>query len=65
MKNFIKITDKDVAKNLSNSGYKYILENVGQNPIYVFLFSPEIKQIIETQYGNVEYVLENKLSFGV
>lgn len=60
MKNyFIKIVNPDLANNLAALGFQYIKE---QN-VFVFPYSDEILVVLQRQYSNAMFVIEDKLRF--
>lgn len=56
---FIKVIDQKVSNYLASSGFSYIKEG----DVFVFFATPEIIAVLQRQFSNEKYVIENKLRF--
>lgn len=63
MSKFIKIIDKNIAENLKNAGFDYVIDHVGTETMYSFLYSSEIEKLLQSKYHNTQVVISNRLCF--
>jgi len=62
-KKLIKIFDSKKADELSKIGFKYMLENMGNNQAYVFCVSEELLSYLQSNFDSSSFLLENTLRF--
>lgn len=62
-KNLIKLFDSEKAELLSKTGFKYMLEDMGDQKAYVFCVSEELLRYLQTNFSQKDFVVENTLRF--
>lgn len=62
-KKLIKLFDSEKAEQLSNSGFKYMIEDIGEQKAYVFCVSQELLGYLQANFSQNDFVIENTLRF--
>lgn len=63
MNTFIKIINLEQAQELISLGYQYVIEAMGSKTIHCFLYSEELLNYVNQNFGQRDFLLSNKLSF--
>lgn len=62
-KKLIKLFDSERAEQLSKTGFKYMLEDMGDQKAYVFCVSEELLRYLQEDFSQNDFVIENTLRF--
>lgn len=62
-KKLVKLFDSEKAEKLSKSGFKYMLEDMGDKKAYVFCVSQELLSCLQTNFSQNDFIVENTLRF--
>ena len=62
-KNLIKVLNQDKAQELISLGFNHVKETVGENVIYCFFMSEELRKYINSNFSKQDFLLSNKLTF--
>ena len=62
-KKLIKVFDSEKAEQLSKSGFKYMIEDMGEYKAYVFCVSQELLRYLQANFSQNDFVIENTLRF--
>ena len=60
---FIKILDQTTALKLAESGFSYMIENVNNMNVFVFVHSDELMKELQINYANEGILWDDKLRF--
>lgn len=62
-KKLIKLFDSEKAEQLRKSGFKYMIEDMGEQKAYVFCVSQELLRNLQVNFSQNDFVAENTLRF--
>lgn len=63
---FIKILNKEVAQQLVQSGFSYVIERINNEEVYVFTADEKLIAELHSNFSknaNKDYIIDNKLHF--
>lgn len=63
MENLIIVLNPEKAEELSNLGFKYILQAINGQTAYGFFISEEIMQYVNSHFAKTDFLLHNRLIF--
>jgi len=60
---FVKVLDPNKAKQLKLLGFKYTVEKLGKEKIYVFQSNDDLMKELQTSFSKADFFIENTLNF--
>lgn len=62
-KKLIKLFDSEKAEQLRKSGFKYMIEDIGDKQAYVFCVSEKLMSYLQGNFEKNDFFLDNTLRF--